>query len=191
MIDRWRHSKPKPKTYDWIADALGIAKPHAVHIHHGKAGVGPKLEASIAKRFHAGSHDKLFEEASRWWEYGGGKQAHARRIALTDEQREAVAPADPPDFVKAITLGAYTRETIQMARIRIAEPGVSFEQWVDFLDGIDRENKRFDRRFGPTEAPTPTASEAPELRPISPRGRRLLSPVRTTTAPPPSSSPKK
>lgn len=142
QIDRWRNQKP-PKSYQWIGDKLGCSKPHVINLHNMKAGVGPELEAKIAQAVFGGSHDALADAAREWWR-ASGATTYQRRLRATVDRRVEDSGSEPSELIHAIARRDYLPETIAQARIR-ARPGISLAQWEDYLDGLDRENRRFDR----------------------------------------------
>ena len=143
-IDRWRKEK-KPRSYQWIGNHIGCSKVHAINIHKNGKGVGQDLAISIAEKLFGGSQDAFYAEAKAWWD-SGGRVVYRKRVPISDEERDANQPDDTPEFVHAVAAGNYLRETIDFARSRMrVAPHLSQDQWADYLDGLDRENRRFDR----------------------------------------------
>ncbi len=180
-IDQWRSETPKPRSYQWIATRIGCSKPNAINIHSFKTGVGANLEASIAERMFNGSHDALYAEALAWWR-ASGERVYRQRV-LTDER----LPSDPPELVEAISTApvAYLPATVEQARMRAstAPRGLPVAQWADYLDGLERENRRLDRALVTAR---PVADDEPRIDAV-PRAVDDIRRSRRTGKGPPSS----
>lgn len=76
----------KKRTFEAIAEELGISKPQVFNLIHLSKGYGPKVERALADRFFDSSVDRLHDAARDWY------VANAT-AAYVDEERYVAMPA--------------------------------------------------------------------------------------------------
>lgn len=113
-----------------IGRAIGCSGPHASNIEKGKAGVGPKLERSIAKAWFGGSTDALLDAALKAWKKSGRTLASAG--APREPLRRAYTREDA--FRIAAQIDGIAEHVVDRVVKRAASDGKQNQRIVDMLN---------------------------------------------------------
>lgn len=128
---------------------LGISQ-QAVGKGANRADVGPMVARKVEEYFKTDTAGL----AQRF----GAEQP----LILAEQTAPYRQPADPPELAESIAKSSYLPSTIAQARLRLESLGTQLtaDQWADYLDRLDCENRRIERA-------TPTA-----VKPAAPPARR-------------------